>query len=116
MGCRGTVRCNVFAQQANPFSILTKINLIEMSASEGLASQNTDDLKRLRDENIALRTELAESRHYERKTGRVIVLYKEATDLPSYIEGIVWINITAGVDAAGEVIRKEVVHLVGPHA
>jgi predicted nucleotide-binding protein len=47
-------------------------------------------------------------RHFERQSGRVIVLYKGETELPSDIEGIIWIDIGGGIEAAGEAIRREV--------
>jgi predicted nucleotide-binding protein len=43
-----------------------------------------------------------------RRSGRVIVLYKGPNELPSDIQGVVWIGIDHGVDAAGEDIRREV--------
>jgi predicted nucleotide-binding protein len=43
-----------------------------------------------------------------RLSGRVIVLYRGPTELPSDIQGLVWIGIDHGVDAAGEEIRREV--------
>ena len=42
-----------------------------------------------------------------RKSGRVLLLYKEGTELPSYIYGIEYIDITYGVESAGEKIRRE---------
>jgi CheY-like chemotaxis protein len=46
-----------------------------------------------------------------RKSGRIIALKKGPVDLPSDIQGIAWIDISNGVRAAGEQIRKEVAHL-----
>jgi predicted nucleotide-binding protein len=46
-----------------------------------------------------------------RQSGRVIVLYKGPNELPSDIQGIVWIGIADGIEAAGEQIRREVEHL-----
>lgn len=43
-----------------------------------------------------------------RRSGRVILLYKGAVELPSDIAGVAWIDISAGVKAAGEEIRKEI--------
>jgi predicted nucleotide-binding protein len=43
-----------------------------------------------------------------RQSGRIIVLHKGPNELPSDIQGVVWIAIDNGVDAAGEQIRKEV--------
>jgi predicted nucleotide-binding protein len=43
-----------------------------------------------------------------RKSGRVILLHKGACEAPSDIAGIISIDVTSGVEAAGEQIRKEV--------
>ena len=43
-----------------------------------------------------------------RQEGRVIVLKKGDVDLPSDIHGVIWIDVSAGVRAAGEDIRREV--------
>jgi CheY-like chemotaxis protein len=43
-----------------------------------------------------------------RLSGRIIVLYKGPNELPSDIQGIAWIGIDQGVEAAGEEIRREV--------
>lgn len=45
---------------------------------------------------------------FGRQSGRVIVLYKGPNELPSDIQGISWIAIDRGVEAAGEEIRREV--------
>lgn len=44
----------------------------------------------------------------ERGSGRVVLLHKGEVELPSDISGIVWIDISHGIAAAGEEIRKEV--------
>lgn len=44
----------------------------------------------------------------ERQSGRVLVLHKGEVEIPSDISGIVWIDVTAGIAAAGENIRREV--------
>lgn len=43
-----------------------------------------------------------------RLSGRIVVLYKGPNELPSDIQGIAWISIDNGVEAAGEEIRREV--------
>ena len=43
-----------------------------------------------------------------RKSGRVILLHKGNLDLPSDIEGLVYIDINNGVESAGESIRREI--------
>jgi len=45
---------------------------------------------------------------FGRTSGRVILLHKGDLELPSDLAGVVYIDISHGVDAAGETIRKEV--------
>ena len=45
---------------------------------------------------------------FGRLSGRVIALHKGPNELPSDIQGVVWIGIDNGIDAAGEEIRREV--------
>lgn len=42
-----------------------------------------------------------------RSSGRVLLLYKDSLDIPSDIAGIEYIDITNGIESAGEKIRKE---------
>ena len=42
-----------------------------------------------------------------RKKGRVLCLYKGTLELPTDIQGLIYVDITEGVDHAGEVIRRE---------
>lgn len=44
---------------------------------------------------------------FGRLSGRVIALHKGPNELPSDIQGVSWIGIDKGVDAAGEEIRRE---------
>jgi predicted nucleotide-binding protein len=46
-----------------------------------------------------------------RVSGRIVVLHKGPNELPSDIQGVVWIGIDNAVDAAGEQIRREVAQL-----
>ena len=45
--------------------------------------------------------------HFQRRSGRVILLHKGALDIPTDLAGVVYVDITAGIDAAGEGLRKE---------
>lgn len=47
-----------------------------------------------------------------RHSNRVVVLHKGPNELPSDIQGVAWIGIDNGVEAAGEEIRREVSHLI----
>jgi predicted nucleotide-binding protein len=48
---------------------------------------------------------------FGRLSGRVLLLHKGPLDLPSDLSGVIYIDISNGVDAAGENIRKELVHV-----
>lgn len=43
----------------------------------------------------------------QRKNGQVLLLHKGHVELPSDISGIIYIDISSGVESAGEEIRKE---------
>jgi predicted nucleotide-binding protein len=43
-----------------------------------------------------------------RLSGRVLLLFKGALDVPSDITGLLYVDISDGIEAAGEAIRKEV--------
>jgi predicted nucleotide-binding protein len=48
----------------------------------------------------------------DRSSGKILLLHKGPVELPSDVSGIVWIDISNGIQAAGEEIRKEVASLV----
>lgn len=47
-----------------------------------------------------------------RDSGRVILLYKGPLELPSDLSGIVYIDISNGIVAAGEFLRRELAHVL----
>ena len=47
-----------------------------------------------------------------RESGRVILLHHGPIDLPSDLAGVVYIDISGGVGAAGEDIRREIAHVI----
>lgn len=49
---------------------------------------------------------------FGRKAGRVFVLRKGPLELPSDMQGIVWIDISNGIKSAATEIRREVTHIV----
>lgn len=48
---------------------------------------------------------------FGRTSGRVILLHKGNLELPSDLAGVVYIDISNGIPAAGEEIRREMIHL-----
>lgn len=65
---------------------------------------NQDDIKRAR-QNV-----IYEAGYFHGKLGRdkVFVLYKNGVELPSDLHGIIYIDISKGIDAASEQIRLEI--------
>jgi CheY-like chemotaxis protein len=49
-----------------------------------------------------------------RLSGRVIILHRGPNELPTDIQGLVWIGIDNGIDAAGEQIRRELLQFEAP--
>ncbi len=43
-----------------------------------------------------------------RRSGRIFLLYKGILDLPSDINGLIYLNIDSGIEAVGEQIRREI--------
>jgi hypothetical protein len=71
---------------------------------------STDDNKRRARQNVIFELGFFYA-HMGRRTGRVFALRKGPMELPSDIQGIIWVDISNGVKAAGEEIRKEVAHI-----
>ncbi len=44
----------------------------------------------------------------KRRSARVVILHKGGCEIPSDIQGIIWIDISNGILAAGEEIRREI--------
>ena len=69
--------------------------------------RETDDVKRMARQNV-----IFEMGYFlgmvGRRSGRVLLLYQGPLELPSDLSGIVYIDISKGVEAAGEKIRMEV--------
>ncbi len=42
-----------------------------------------------------------------RRSGRVFLLHKQPTDIPSDLRGVIYIDITTGIEESGEQIRRE---------
>jgi CheY-like chemotaxis protein len=74
---------------------------------------STDDDKRRARQNVIFELGFFYGQ-MDRQSGRIIALRKGPMELPSDMQGIVWIDITKGIKEAGEDIRKEVAHLTNP--
>jgi len=68
---------------------------------------DSDDLKRRTRQNVIFEMGYFLGK-LGRKSGHVILLYYPPLELPSDISGIVYINISKGIEAIGEEIRKEI--------
>lgn len=78
----------------------------------GGAASTPDDTKRRARQNV-----IFEMGYFlgtlGRSSGRVMLLHKGSLELPSDLSGLVYIDITNGIAAAGEAIRKEIDHVIG---
>jgi predicted nucleotide-binding protein len=81
-----------------------------LTTDDKVISSGTNDEKRRSRQNVIFELGFFYA-SFERASGRVILLHKGEVELPSDISGIVWVDISRGITAAGEEIRKEVVGL-----
>jgi DNA-binding NarL/FixJ family response regulator len=78
---------------------------------EPSGSSESNDLKRRARQNVVFEMGYFYGK-LQRKTGRILLLYKGYLELPSDIAGVVYIDITGGIEAAGETIRRELSALI----
>lgn len=77
----------------------------------GASVGDPDDLKRRARQNV-----IFEMGYFlgmlGRRTGRVVLLHHGPLELPSDLLGVIYIDITKGIESAGEAIRKELAHVL----
>lgn len=77
----------------------------------GASAEQTDDQKRRARQNV-----IFELGYFlgalGRQSGRVILLHCGPIELPSDLAGIIYIDISGGIEAAGELIRRELKHAI----
>ncbi len=78
-----------------------------LTPDDKVVPSGTDDEKRRSRQNVIFELGFFYA-SLERSSGRILLLHKGDVELPSDISGIVWIDISGGITAAGEDIRKEV--------
>jgi predicted nucleotide-binding protein len=76
-----------------------------------LTADRNDDEKRRARQNVILELGFFLG-SLGRQSGRVFLLHKGPLELPSDLNGVVYVDITNGIDAAGEQIRKELEHVL----
>jgi CheY-like chemotaxis protein len=74
------------------------------------SASDANELKRRARQNVIFELGYFVGR-LNRRSGRIILLHKGPLELPSDIAGVIYIDINAGITAAGEYIRREVAHL-----
>lgn len=77
----------------------------------GASIKESDDLKRRGRQNVIFEMGYFISL-LGRKSGRVILLYQAQLELPSDLAGIIYIDVSNGIESAGEQIRKELNHVI----
>ncbi|HEY0049496.1 MAG TPA: TIR domain-containing protein [Pyrinomonadaceae bacterium] len=78
---------------------------------DDIASGSLDALKKRARQNVIFEMGYFFSK-LQRRKGKVILLYKGQLEPPSDISGIIYIDISNGIEAAGEQIRKELSSLL----
>src|SRR5207245_6640448 len=73
----------------------------------GGAASDPDEVKRRARQNVIYEMGYFHGR-YGRQSGRVILLHQGPLEIPSDLAGLVYIDISKGIEPAGELIRKEV--------
>ena len=73
----------------------------------GAVAQESNKMKRRARQNVIFEMGYFLGK-MQRGSGRVILLHKGDIELPSDISGIIYIDITNGISAAGEDIRREI--------
>jgi CheY-like chemotaxis protein len=81
------------------FALLTPDDL-------GATGDEPDDVKRRARQNVIFELGFFIG-HLGRRSGRVLLLHSGPIELPSDLSGLVYIDISGGIEAAGERIRKE---------
>lgn len=76
-----------------------------------LTPDDTSDLNRRARQNVIYELGYFVGK-LKRETGRVLLLYKAGVELPSDLSGLIYIDISNGVEAAGEAIRRELKDLM----
>lgn len=75
------------------------------------SSSGTNEAKRRARQNVIFEMGYFLAK-LQRRRGRVILLYKGELEIPSDISGLLYIDISNGIEAAGEHIRRELSALV----
>ena len=100
-------------QKFEDYAAISSIVFVILTPDDiGASEHDSDDTKRRARQNV-----IFEMGYFlgtlGRESGRVLLLYRPPLELPSDISGVVYINISNGVDKAGEEIRQEIENVRG---
>ncbi|HEY3306774.1 MAG TPA: TIR domain-containing protein [Candidatus Binatia bacterium] len=94
------------------YAAQSQLAFVLLTPDDRVAPANTtDDEKRRARQNVILELGFFLG-SLGRSSGRVFLLYKGPLELPSDLSGVIYVDITNGIDAAGEEIRKELQHVL----
>jgi CheY-like chemotaxis protein len=94
------------------YALSAELAFILLTPDDVMATNGeTDDEKRRARQNVIFEMGYFLG-VFGRHSGRVILLYKKPLDLPTDLSGVTYIDISDGIEAAGESIRKELNNVV----
>lgn len=93
------------------FALQTQLVFVLLTPDDlGALATDPDDQKRRARQNVIFELGFFLGT-LGRLSGRVFLLYKGSLELPSDLAGVCYIDITNGIEAAGEAIRRELPHV-----
>ena len=104
-------------QQSHGLTIIEKLEVYSVKANLVFILLTPDDISAQADDQNEQKYKARQNVIFEmgyflgilgRKSGRVILLYKGKLELPSDLSGIIYIDISNGIESVGENIRREV--------
>lgn len=108
---RGKTIIEKFEEQARRIDCV----FVLLTPDDKASSCSTNDAKRRSRQNVIFELGFFYAQ-FGRQAGRVVALRKGPLELPSDMQGIIWIDISNGIKSAAKEIRKEVAHLVTQYA
>jgi CheY-like chemotaxis protein len=98
-------------EKLETFAMTTDVVFVLLTPDDKVSSgDGTNDEKRRARQNVIFEMGYFLG-VFGRLSGRVVLLYKGRLDLPSDLAGVIYVDISNGIEAAGEIIRREIANV-----